>query len=185
MRHSFFVSRPSLLPFPLQSSLVWARMSNVSVEVSPSHTDPYINTRGRKKKQEAAHDSCGWAQPVSQWEHVTFVWQEVGGKWECAHRNATLNGARYLDAFLRDHETFNQSKCWLIEVQTHTSGSIRPSIKHVSSWPLNGCYQVRGDRCLKVRKLNYTICVNWGGYKGLARNCIIKTASQLTKLSKL
>lgn len=69
---------PSL---PLQSSFVWARMLNVSVEVSPSHTDPYINTRKKKNNQEAAHDSCGWAQPVSQWEHVTFVWQEVGGKW--------------------------------------------------------------------------------------------------------
>lgn len=132
---------PSL---PLQSSLVWAMMSNVSLEVSPSHTDPYINTRERgkkkKKKQEAAHESCGWAQPVSQQALVTFVWQEVGGKWcitVCAHRNATSSDTHYLDPFLHDHDTLNQSKCWLIKVQTDTFGSIRPSIKHVSSWPLN------------------------------------------------
>lgn len=130
---------PSL---PLQSSFVWARMLNVSVEVSPSHTDPYINTRERKKKNRK-QPTTAVAEPsqfrkenmlhLSDRKLVVVPWCIT----EYADRNATSNGARYLDPFLHDHDTFNQSKCWLVEVQTDTSGSIRPSIKHVSSWPLN------------------------------------------------
>ncbi len=154
---------PSLL---LQSCSVWAMMSNVSLEVRTSHTNPYINT-SRKKSGSSPRQL--WLSPASFTTATSYVslyvWQEVSAKWLC---NICPQDCHLLWAWLPGSLSalswyFNQSKCWLIEVQTETvwvNLSFNKKMSGHDSWMSMRYFPVCG-MSLKDQKMYCPICLNY------------------------
>ncbi len=148
------------------SAPVMLRLSNDVECESGGETVPHQPIyKHNKKSQEAAHGSCGWAQPVSQQPLLTCVWQEVSAKWLC---NICPQDCHLLWAWLPGSLSalswyFNQSKCWLIEVQTETvwvNLSFNKKMSGHDSWMSMRYFPVCG-MSLKDQKMYCPICLNY------------------------
>ncbi len=80
-------------------------MSNVSLEVRPSHTNPYINTIKKVRKQPTAAVAEPSQFHNSHFLHVSDRKSVLNGCVISAHRIATSYGPDCLDPFLHYHDT--------------------------------------------------------------------------------
>ncbi len=147
------------------SAPVMLRLSNDVECESGGETVPHQPIyKHNKKSQEAAHGSCGWAQPVSQQPLLTCVWQEVSAKWLCniSHRIATSYGPDCLDPFLHYHDTLIRANVDWLKFKLRQFGSICPSIKKCQVMTLEcPCVTFQCGMSLKDQKMYCPICLNY------------------------